>query len=221
MQEPPRAVLFDWEGTLVDFQWNLAQAVDHAQNELVSLGLDRASLENHYALLRNKSVVAASAGGVDWRVARDAVDRVYDRYDYDALSRWSLRPGARSTLQFLGDRQIAAGLVTNIGRRAVERALSKFELETAFRVVVTRDDVSMLKPETEGILAALSTLGVSPDAALFVGDSTSDARAANKAGVPVAILAGGENGSEMIAVEKPTFMWDSLEMLRTLFTGGG
>jgi phosphoglycolate phosphatase-like HAD superfamily hydrolase len=214
---PPRAVLFDWEGTLVDFQWNLSGAVAQAHQVLAHMGLPSACLDNHYAVLRNTSSSSARAVGIDPVRVRKAVDRVYDLFDDDALSRWSLRPHAGSVLGFLANRRVAAGLVTNIGRRAIEQALCRFGLEHAFQVVVTRDSVSMLKPDKEGIVTALDRLKTQPEHALFVGDSTADVCASKQAKVPVAIVTGGENGSETIASEKPDFMWDSLDTLRVLY----
>ena len=53
------------------------------------------------------------------------------------------------------------------------------------------EDVSRHKPDPESLLLAMEQLGVGPEEVLYVGDSVSDARAAQRAGVRfVAALSG-------------------------------
>lgn len=62
-------------------------------------------------------------------------------------------------------------------------ALETHGLDDAVDSVIGRDTVSKLKPEPEPLLAAVEGIGVSPSAALFVGDSDSDRVAAERAGL--------------------------------------
>lgn len=61
--------------------------------------------------------------------------------------------------------------------------LDTFGLAPFFDVVVTALDVSRPKPHPEGLLKAVGHFGLSPSAALYVGDSKVDADAAAAAGV--------------------------------------
>ena len=197
------AVLFDWEGTIVDFQWRLAEAEAELRGVLTDLGFDLAPFaRDNYAVLRNRALDLAPSPEVS-----DEIDRrfgeIYDRYDRDAATRWNLQPGAKLVLATLRSEGGKLALVSNIGRRTIEEVLARFGLTGAFDAVVTRNDVSRAKPSGEGLRKALEVLAVDPLRAIFVGDSLSDLFAARDAGVSVAVVTGGETGAEEIALHGP------------------
>lgn len=215
-------VLFDWEGTLVDFQWDLHAATCQAQMELVKLGFSHCELPDHYALLRNQAVQSARRKAMDSREVELCVDAVYDHYDLDALSRWSIRPGVKQTLHYLkGERRTQLGLVTNVGKQTISQAIARFGLSDLFDAIVTRNDVELMKPSGEGIQRALRELKVSKQTALFVGDSVADILAAKDAGISVAIIQGGESAPTSLAAARPTFLWIAIEELKSLYRADG
>jgi len=211
------AILFDFEGTLVNFQWNLQAAVNEAREELSGLGFGSDVLaQTNYALIYNNALLAAPHVGLDPQEVASRIAAIYDRYDADALARWSLLPGVQDLLIDLKQR-VALGLVTNVGRKAIEKALPKLELTALFDVVITRNEVFLLKPSGEGVSLALRCLGAQNRSTLFVGDSVADILAAREAAVPVAIILGGESDPAAIAAAGPTYLWRSLEEVRWLF----
>ncbi|MBI4788109.1 MAG: HAD family hydrolase [Chloroflexi bacterium] len=216
-----QAILFDLEGTLVDFQWDLRGAVTEVERLLVGLGFDPSAWERHYAALRNNAVLLAAQRGLDKRDVARAIDVVYDRYDLDAASRWSLAPDAKTVLAFLKDeRHVKLGLVTNIGRQAVELGATRLGLKGLFDVVITRNDVELVKPCGEGIRIALAHLAAKNADALFVGDSVSDVLAARDGGIRVAFVQGGESAPASLNAASPDYLWQSLGELKRLYSGG-
>jgi HAD superfamily hydrolase (TIGR01509 family) len=198
---PLRAVLFDFEGTLVDFQWRLAEAEAELRAALEELGfaLEPFSGDN-YATLRTRAIGLRP----ELRTELDArFSAIYDRYDGDALGRWSVLPGAEKVLARLASRGLRLGLVTNIGRPTIGPALERLGLDGSFEVVVTRNEVAFAKPSGEGIRKALEFLACRAEETLFVGDSLSDLGAARDAGVAVAIVAGGESSAEAVRTRGP------------------
>ncbi|RPI71395.1 MAG: HAD family phosphatase, partial [Desulfobacteraceae bacterium] len=192
--DEPKAVLFDFEGTLVDFQWNLAEAVRETLAMLAASGfaLEKFSGLKYSALMLQAQQAATEAGRSPEEV-RNKIGLIYDRFDEDALSRWSLRPKADAFLSALRAAGIKTGLVSNIGRRILGKAFAKLKLDGLFDVAVNRNDVQNLKPHPEGILWALDRLGVPKEKALFIGDSLDDIQAARAAGIKVMTIIGGEN----------------------------
>lgn len=183
-----RSVLFDFEGTLVDFQWRLAEAEAELREACAAAGFATAG---NYAELWNAAAdVAAPQGRIG--ELRRALGPIYDRWDADALTRWSPRPGAVELLQRLREDGIATAIVSNIGRSTLARALPRFGFDRWLAPVSSRDDVTFMKPRTEGTLRVLAVLGTPPDEALFVGDSRADVIAARAAGLRVAIVRDGE-----------------------------
>ncbi|CAG0961024.1 glucose-1-phosphatase [Anaerolineae bacterium] len=218
MDKPFQVLLFDFEGTLVDFQWKLKDAARDAKNELRNLGFDAETWEDNYATLRNSAVHLATQRGVAKRVVMDRLDAIYDRYDQDAASRWSVLPEVKSVLPRLkSERHVKLGLVSNIGRRVVDEALPRLGLAGMFDVIITRNDVEMLKPSGAGIRIALEKLGVTNADALFVGDSVTDVLGARDAGLPVAIIQGGESAPAILVAIKPDYLWKSLAEIETLY----
>ncbi len=213
---PFDALLFDLEGTLVDFQWRLEEAEAELRSAVIRLGIEPLAVAGeNYAGIRQKALELAGTPGLRDRIDR-ALAPVYDAYDLDAESRWSLREGAAGALERLAAAGVPAALVTNIGRRAAGRALDRLGIRGFFGAVVTRDDVAGLKPSGEGILKALAALGRPPGQALMVGDSASDVGAARAAGVRVVLVSGGESEIRALGSHLPDALIPSLEDLPPL-----
>ena len=66
---------------------------------------------------------------------------------------------------------------------ACRTALAVHDLESYVGPVVGRDTVASSKPDPEGLLTITEEIGVDPEATVFVGDSESDATAAQRAGM--------------------------------------
>jgi phosphoglycolate phosphatase len=201
------AVLFDFEGTLVDTQWNLKEAVQETLTRLNTLGfpVDRFQGKK-YSLLKNEAVSIAPEIGQSPDQVRKEIDAIYDRFDKEALSRWSLRPQAKDFLYSLKTSDIQAGLVSNVGKKALEEAILKLDLSSLFNIIVSRNDVRQLKPNGEGIRLALNRLEVPEEKALFVGDSIDDIQAAKEAGLRVIIILGRENPRPDLLSRGPDFL---------------
>ena len=208
-----RAMLFDFEGTLVPFEWNIAEAVSEVHEMLGGLGIPAERLQgrSYSALLTEGSAMAHEYGHSPQEVRR-RIEKIYDGYDEDALRRWRLRPGARALLDRLKEEGLKTGLVTNVGRKGILKGLAKLSLEKSFEAVVTRNDVRIPKPSGEGIGRALEILQVKKDEAVHVGDSLDDIRAARDSGLSVILFrpAGVREAADFGAV-KPDFEINSFE----------
>jgi phosphoglycolate phosphatase len=188
------AVLFDFEGTLVEEQWDAKGAVQETLEKLRASGFSMEGLQGKkYSLLMREAVQAASGAGRSSEEVREMIGTIYDRYDQDALGRWSLRPGVKEVLRTLRSRRIKTALVSNVGKKALALAFQKLDLRSSFDLMVSRNDVQTMKPSGEGISLALKRLHVDKEKALFVGDSAEDIHAAREAGVKVILLVDKRN----------------------------
>lgn len=184
-----RAVLFDMDGVLVDVSASYRTAIART---VEALGGGCPSFEEIHRF-KNEGTAPDDwvltraillARGVDVPLAR--VRRVFQRFylgDRDRaglreLERWLL---PREALDRLA-RHFPLGIVTARPRAEALWTLRKFRVERQFRVVVAREDVGLarLKPDPYGLLLAQRRLGTR--LAAYVGDSTSDMRAAVAAG---------------------------------------
>lgn len=197
-----KLITFDFEGTLVDFQWNLDGAVTEAVAAMSEDGVDPALLQgmNYAALFNFVKEKEQDWGFADGRLT-SRIAGIYDKYDLDAASRWKPVDGLAGTLRQLKGCRLA--MVSNIGSLGLSKVLPKFGLDQGFSITVTRNDVTLLKPDPEGLLRAIATCGAAKDEVIHMGDSLSDLHAARNAGVKIGIVLGGENKPEVLLREEP------------------
>lgn len=74
-------------------------------------------------------------------------------------------------------------LLTNNSQKAVDILLEKFAIKNIFHLVLTREDVPILKPDPSGLNKVLDFFRVDKNSALFIGDSYVDMLAGKAAGI--------------------------------------
>lgn len=215
-------ILFDFEGTLVDFQWQLRPAADETLSALDKAGFqaDWYGPGSDYADIYNRTREIADQGKASFDLSRamKIIDSTYDRYDADALERWNLYSDTLQTLRELVEAGYILGLVSNIGKNALTRALDKFGLTAYFKSVISRNDLSRLKPDPEGLLKSADILGTKPDKIMLVGDSRVDVQAAKAAGMSACYLSGGENWPQNLPKSAIDLKVDKLSQIIPLLT---
>jgi phosphoglycolate phosphatase len=212
LPRPPRAraVLFDFDGTLIDSRGDIAAACNHA---LTTLG--RAPLP--------EDVIAGFVGdGARMLLARaltlppedahveQAIPLFNAFYEAHPADHTTLLPGAREALDALAGRPV--GLVTNKPRGPTLAALTALGVLSRFAVVRTGSD-GPLKPDPRALTAALELVGVAPADAWMVGDGDQDIRAGRAAGCFTVAVTGGFQASGRIAARGPDVVIDSLHAL--------
>lgn len=219
-----KEVLFDFEGTLVDFQWQLKPAVEETLEALSKAGLQRQwyGEKPGYAHIYNHTLDLLEQGKGQEGTSNSAsalVDVIYDRYDADALTRWNLYPDTLKMLEALRHLGFRMAVVSNVGKRSLQAAMEKLQLSHLIQVIISRDDVFKIKPHPEGLLTAAKALGVKPPDVLFVGDSRNDVGAARQAGMQAAYLRGGEDSPEAMSLFPADIELDKLLQLPSILKG--
>jgi phosphoglycolate phosphatase len=210
------AMLFDFEGTLVDFQWKLSEAVEETLELLRHMGFPQdLVMSRKYSTLMTEAMQAATDIGLPPDQVRKRIGCVYDRYDEDALTRWALRPCVKDFLHTIKSQGIRAGLVSNVGDKTLHKALSKLSLTDFFDVILSRNDVLNLKPNPEGLNLAIEKLGIGKDSSIYLGDSLDDLNAARNAGMRIMIITDGENLRADILAAEPDYVIQGYEELLT------
>ena len=87
------------------------------------------------------------------------------------------------TLEKLKERGIGLGLVTTCRRTYLDILVKELHLENLFDLIIAREDVEHLKPDSEAYLKALEYFKVSPDKCLAIEDSKRGVDAALNAGI--------------------------------------
>ncbi|MEW5922322.1 MAG: HAD family hydrolase [Bacillota bacterium] len=206
-----KLITLDWEGTLVDFQWDLSGAVAETTALLQSKNIPASFANMDYAAIYNLVQEKGAQWGFGDGSLLSLIDDIYDHYDLDAASRWIISEGLEQTLAALKDYKLA--LISNIGRKGIDRMLHEFGLPHSFGLILTRNDVEQLKPAPWGILKAMAWAGAKKEETIHIGDSLSDLFAARNAGVKSGVVLGGQNKAETLLQEKPDLVLEKLSHL--------
>jgi phosphoglycolate phosphatase-like HAD superfamily hydrolase len=179
-----RAVLFDWDGTLVDtlsYMWEATEVVTRHFGLDVDEARYRAEFTPDWRLLYRRFGMADEAiepaGALWWSVYRGHREA-------------TLLPGARRAVVRLRAAGYLTGLVTAGHRENVQHQLVRHRMADLFPVRVFGDEVVEAKPHPEPLRRALRALDLADATAeaAYVGDSFDDLRMAVAVGVrPVGI----------------------------------
>lgn len=205
---PPRSVLFDWDGTLIDSYYADSQAYLHMFRVLgIPWGLKE--LEQNYS--------------PDWHNVYRAVGLPQERWpEADRLWRAGYREH-RPVLQYGTNKvlhRLAAkyrlGLVTSGSRGRVRQQLRAFGFDRLFATLVFGDEVPRRKPHPASLWLALSRLGAAPASAVYVGDAPDDVKMARRAGVLAIGVTGHSPVPERLRSSRPDALIDRITELPSL-----
>jgi phosphoglycolate phosphatase len=177
--EPMKAILFDWDGTLID----TAEHVFQANVEVIkSIGLPPLSRELyglHYSPNWRRMYTALGVPEPLVEGAAEIWHGAYRGHEADLL------PGARAALERLVAAGIPIGVVTAGDRKVVSGQLKRTGVADLLGSVVYGDDITEQKPHPEPLRRGLAALGhgSTPDLAAYLGDTLDDVRMARAAGL--------------------------------------
>jgi HAD superfamily hydrolase (TIGR01509 family) len=198
-----RAVLFDWDGTLV----NTAEASYRCYEKLFGsygIAFDREAFGRTYS--------------PNWHLTYSALGLAEERWS-EADARWLqhygeeevvLIEGAREALLRVRDAGLAAGLVTSGDRVRVSRELTDIGVAELFQALVCAEDTVKRKPHPDPLLLALERMRLAPGQAVYIGDSPEDVQMARTAGVRAVGIPGAFPNREALAAARPDVLEPTL-----------
>jgi HAD superfamily hydrolase (TIGR01509 family) len=184
-------VIFDLDGTLVEFRYPSAEVRRSISDLLTSFGISlpsQALRRNTQDIFDEVAFQVKKSGSLNLEEVMARLNDVIDLYEMEAAASTNIYEDTKYVLEVLKKNGLKAALVTNNGRKATEFMLKRFDIKGFFDVIITRSDGLRLKPYPDGILCVLDKVGASSSKTLFVGDSPIDVKAGKAAGVTVAAL---------------------------------
>jgi HAD superfamily hydrolase (TIGR01549 family) len=180
---PIEAVIFDLDGTLAGFNLDYKALRGEVRETLLHAGVPASVLSVKDSLFEmlEKTELYFKNGNKSEHAFNDARQKclsIAEKYEMEAAALTGLQPGAMETLKELKKMKLKIGLCTISSETAANYILQRFKIADYFQVVVSREKVRHVKPDTEQIELALKTLSVKPNVAVIVGDSVTDMQSA-------------------------------------------
>jgi HAD superfamily hydrolase (TIGR01549 family) len=197
-----QAVLFDWDGTLIDSYAADSAAYLGVFREMgIPWGLDELAM--HYSPNGQHIYRAAKLPRSRWEAATQAWRKNYDSNQSKLVS------GARRVLAHVA-RSYELGLVTSGDRDRVHRQLRKFQLTRLFATRVCAEDTARKKPHAAPLRLALRQMDLHPSVCVYVGDSPHDVEMARRSGVRTIAIIGRFPTEKGLRAANPDVLLDSL-----------
>jgi HAD superfamily hydrolase (TIGR01509 family) len=214
-----RAVVFDMDGVLVDTE----QDWDAARRQVAEAGGGRwrpeatadmmgMSAPEWSRYMHDELGVEAEPEEINRRVVAKVLERVRRGPP--------LLPGATATVESMAARW-PLGLASSANRPVIDAVLDVSGLARFFAATVSSEEVARGKPAPDVYLAAAEAIGVEPEAAVAVEDSSSGIRSAAAAGMTVVAVPNAHYPPDAEALASADFVIGALDELEALSRSWG
>ncbi|CAA9429413.1 MAG: Inorganic pyrophospatase PpaX [uncultured Rubrobacteraceae bacterium] len=206
-----KAVLFDFDGTIVDTTELIHESMRRATGEVLGREFDKETLMANVGQPLPRQMELLADGQPE---KAEELLEVYlhhnDELHEDLIEEF---PNVGVSLARLRDAGLRLAVVTSKRRFSVEMALDSFpDLRNAFDVFVTMEDTTEHKPRPAPLLKGLELLGdVPPEKAAYVGDAPFDVAAARAAGIPSVAVSWGAFTGEALRAAGPDHLFEDLD----------
>ena len=219
----PHMILIDLDGTLVDSVPDLAFCVDAMMARLGRPPHGEAKVRNWVGngveRLVRRSLIGQLEGEPDEAEFQRAYPIFLELYRDNTSKRSQLFPGIDEGLDWLKAAGYRLGCVTNKAAQFTEPLLRDLGVRDSFEIVISGDTLPRSKPDPLPLLHAAAHFGAEPAAALMIGDSISDVKAARAAGFTIFCMSYGYNHGQDIRDYHPDAVLDSLTEVQGLLEG--
>ncbi|WP_312506029.1 pyrophosphatase PpaX [Lysinibacillus sp.] len=196
-----KALLFDFDGTLLNTNDLIIQTFMHVLNErfpgqyspkdcLKFIGPSLKQTFNDIAPGEEEALIAKYRA---WNIEHH--DELVSQY-----------PDVVTTLEQLKAQGIRLAIVSTKRNDTIDRGLSILGATNLFDVRIGTDDVKNVKPDPEPVLLALERLGIDKEDAIMIGDNSHDIEAGHRAGVRAAGVAWAIKGEAYLQQYQPEYM---------------
>jgi len=179
------AVLFDFDGVLVDTEWAIYQAwlrTFQKHDHDLPLEVYTRCIGSDFATWSPKTHLEELSGlAFDWH---DLDLRRQEEIMADLVDAGPM-PGVVSLLEKLNAAEIPCAVVSSSSHHWVDGWLEKLGLTSHFKTIVCRGDAPRIKPAPDLYLEAAKRLALAPAECLVIEDSLNGVNSAIAAGMPV------------------------------------
>ncbi|MEN8695428.1 MAG: HAD family hydrolase [Akkermansiaceae bacterium] len=184
----PRALLFDFDGVILDTEWPIYQTwlaffEKHGQQlpletyiKCIGSDFETWSPEQHF-----EELTGLKPDWEDFHETRNVEIR-------QEVAKLDIMPGLRDLLTFIQNQKIPCAVVSSSSHSWVDHWLENHQLMPFFTKVVCRGDAPRIKPAPDLFVEACRQLDLPAADCLVIEDSRNGLIAAHDAGCPVAAI---------------------------------
>ena len=191
-----KLIIFDLDGTLIDSSIDIANAINYAVGPY---GVPLVTVEEVISLVGEG--ISSLMGKL---IVKDGIEAGTDPLVHQFLNHYSAHltdnttvyPGVREMLAQLGAYRKA--VISNKRESLSVKVLQQLGLSEYMDIIVGSDTVKERKPSPLPVCHVLSALGISPEAAIIVGDSNYDIEAGKSAGIKTVAVTYGYRPLELL-----------------------
>ncbi len=191
---PVEALIFDLDGTLVDTAPDLLHATNHALSLIDRAPVTMQQLRTYvgHGAMNLIELGAKATGPLPDRTTLLRLHDAFLEYYGDNIAVSSVMfEGLEEVLQQASLSGLKLGVCTNKVERLSLKLLTELGLMQLFGAVVGGDTMPVMKPDPAPYTEVARRLGVDVQDTLMFGDSETDIRTAQNAGVPVIAVSFG------------------------------
>ena len=215
IQKTYKAYLFDFDYTLADSSRGIVMCFRNVLAMHGHDGISDESIKRTIGKTLEESFTILT--GIDDKETLAAYRKEYvAQADRLMTANTVLFPETLDVLSHLKEKGAKIGIISTKYRYRIMELLGKKLPEGFLDIIVGGEDVKTPKPSPEGLMFAISHLGLEAADVLYCGDSTVDAETARNAGVDFAGVLHGMTTREELEAYPHVCIMQTLEMLKKM-----
>lgn len=208
-----QAVVFDWDGTLMDSKSALLASYHQATTEVLGEPFPTAHEDiEEIVQLRARESFSIIAKG-DQEIYDKVADAFQRAYKANAETTQPF-PGTMEMLHALRDAGVKIGIATSKARVRMDLEGVRTGINDLVDFAITGDDVTNAKPDPEAVASSIKGLGCDPARTLYVGDGPNDVIAGKGAGAITVGVSFGFHPDEMRQEQPDHVIDDPAELVK-------
>jgi len=189
----PRAIIFDWDNTLIDNWVSIAAALNDTFDKFGHEAWTIDEIRKRCA--RPSLEVFPEWFGGDWR---SAYEFFYNRFGEIHADGLHALPGADTLLRWLQEQNVPVFVISSKRGDYLRKQVTTLGWDGLFSATVGSQDAPRDKPARESVEFALKAKKMSPDADIwFVGDGALDMQCAQNSGCTPVFLGATEEAARL------------------------
>jgi len=220
-----KVIIFDFDGTLIDSEPDLALAINHMLKQLKREVYTQEVISHWVGNGAETLVKRALSGGtvvnesIKEELFENALDIFLTFYAQNLCVKSYLYPTVKESLVELKEYGYKMVIVTNKPANFVSPILKGLGIDEFFEFYLGGDSLKKRKPDPMPLLHVCEKLNITVDECVMIGDSKNDIISANSAKMQSVGVTYGYNYGEDIGIYQPTIVVDRFADILTSFIG--